>query len=78
MQVEGKQLLDVCGYSYIEATTGGRQKSQSTKVINRQIKKHSLMEGVDFNIGIDDDSISRVKPSVYQFTINAFRLDIYL
>ena len=48
MQVEGKQLLDVCGYSYIEATTGGRQKSQSTKVINRQIKKHSLMEGVDF------------------------------
>ncbi|WP_318465422.1 hypothetical protein [Photobacterium leiognathi] len=29
--VEGKQLLDVCGYSYSEATTNGRQKSQARK-----------------------------------------------
>ena len=51
MQVEGKQLLDVCGYSYIEATTGGRQKSQAKNASDKvklQIEKHNFIENVDY------------------------------
>lgn len=62
MTVEGKQLLEVCGYTI---------DKDSKKTLDRQIKKHKFLEGVDFNIGIDADSESRVKPKVYQFTMNA-------
>lgn len=62
MTVEGKQLLEVCGYSY---------GKDSKKFLDRQIVKHGLVEGVDFNIDIDVDSKSRVKPKVYEFSMNA-------
>ena len=51
MQVEGKQLLDVCGFSYIEATTGGRQKSQAKNASDKvklQTEKHNFIENVDY------------------------------
>ena len=60
MTVEGKQLLEVCGY-----TTTTRQ------YIERQVSKHNFVEGVDYKINIDVYSESRVKPRVYQFTFNA-------
>ena len=53
MQVEGKQLLDVCGYSYIEATIDGRQKSQAKRVIERQIVKHNLIDNIDYTSHTD-------------------------
>lgn len=62
MTVEGKQLLDVCGYNY---------GKDSKKFLDRQINKHKFKEGLDFNIDIDVDSESRVKPKVYSFSINA-------
>lgn len=42
MSVEGKQLLGVCGYKYTNKNWGS--------VVDRQISKHSLVEGVDFKI----------------------------
>ncbi len=60
MTVEGKQLLEVCGYS-----------TTTSQYIDRQIKKHNFVEGVDFKINIDTTSESRVKPKVYIFTMNA-------
>jgi phage anti-repressor protein len=62
MSVEGKQLLDVCGY---------RTDSDVKKTIERQINKHKFNEGVDFTKGIDASSESRKKPMVYKFTMNA-------
>ncbi len=62
MTVEGKQLLDVCGYSY---------GKDSKKFIDRLIAKHGFSETADFNIDIDVDSKSRIKPKIYKFTMNA-------
>ena len=62
MTVEGKQLLEVCGY---------RTDSDVKKTLERQISKHGFKEGVDFNKGIDAFSESRRKPKIYNFTFNA-------
>lgn len=62
MTVEGKQLLEVCGY---------RTDSDVKKSIERQIIKHEFVEGADFTKGIDASSESRKKPMVYKFTMNA-------
>lgn len=62
MTVEGKQLLEVCGY---------RTDSDVKKSLERQITKHDFTEGFDFIKGIDASSESRKKPTVYTFTINA-------
>lgn len=62
MTVEGKILLEVCGY---------RTDSDVKKTIERQIEKHGFKEGLDFNKGIDAFSESRRKPMVYEFTMNA-------
>lgn len=64
MQVEGKELLKVCGYTVTET----KKKNQEIK---RQINKHWFLEGVHFNSHKDVTSNSRVKPTVYQFTFNA-------
>lgn len=50
MTVEGKQLLEVCGYTVDD------KASQSLK---RQITKHDFKEGVDFNTHIDTGAESR-------------------
>lgn len=60
MKVEGKQLLDVCGYNY------GRD---SKKFIDRQIDKHSLVVNSDFTIDTVVDG--NIKRHVYYFTLNA-------
>lgn len=60
MTVEGKQLIDVCGFS----TT-----SNINKTIVRQIQKHNLSEFVDYTLGIDAQS--KMKAKQYQFTMNA-------
>lgn len=60
MKVEGKQLLEVCGYS-----------TTTSQYIERQISKHGFVIDVDFEINIDVHSESRVKPRVYTFTLNA-------
>ena len=62
MTVEGKQLLEVCGY---------RTDAQVKQTVERQIAKHSFVEGVDFNKRIDASSESRRKPTVYEFSMNA-------
>lgn len=62
MTVEGKQLLEVCGY---------RTDSDVKKTIERQISKHGFVEGTDFTKGIDAFSGSRKKPMIYNFSMNA-------
>ena len=58
--VEGKQLLDICGFSY---------GKDSKKAIDRQIEKHAFSEGKDFSTSMSKTS---GRPSyTYQFTINA-------
>lgn len=61
MTVEGKQLLEVCGYS----TGDGNSK----KVLDRQIKKHNFLENKDFTT----DIVVRGKHKVteYHFSLNA-------
>lgn len=61
MTVEGKQLLEVCGYS----TGDGNYK----KVLDRQIKKHNFLENKDFTT----DIVVRGKHKVteYHFSLNA-------
>ena len=43
MTVEGKQLLEVCGFAM----------TNPTRDIARQIEKHGFVEGVDFMITTD-------------------------
>lgn len=62
MTVEGKQLLEVCGYPVDDKVS---------QHIKRQISKHSFEEGKDFNKRIDTASKSQRKPMVYEFTIEA-------
>ncbi len=63
-QVEGKALLNICGLGY-----GNGQYNQT---IERQIERHQLIEGVDFNSHIDVSNSSKGrKPVVYFFTVNA-------
>lgn len=64
MQVEGKQLLDVCGYSYIDS----QGKNKSKFVIERQIKKHSLIKDKDYTVHND---VHQGFSIGYQFTLNA-------
>ena len=59
MTVEGKQLIEVCGFSKIDNTT-----------IKNQIAKHNLKEGVDFMQSSAKSNGGRPS-SVYQFTMNA-------
>lgn len=62
MQVEGKQLLEACGYSVNHARIE----------ISRQISKHSFVENVDF---MRSDDVTHQKagqvPKIYHFTLNA-------
>lgn len=60
--VEGKQLLDVCGYSL----------SNPRIEITRQIVKHELVEGVDFmrSKDVTHQKAGQV-PKIYHFTLNA-------
>lgn len=60
MTVEGKQLVDVCGFS---------TNSNVNKTIERQIQKHNLNEGMDYTLGINAQS--KMKAKQYQFTMNA-------
>ena len=60
MMVEGKQLLDVCGYNY------GRD---SKKFLDRQIAKHGFVFGDDFTI--DTVVEGKIRRCVYHFTLNA-------
>lgn len=62
MTVEGKQLLDVCGFSL----------SNPRAEIKRQIEKHALVEGNDFIRSEDATHKGRgQKPVIYIFTMNA-------
>ena len=62
MTVEGKQLLEVCGFS----TANERAE------ISRQIDKHSFVDGVDFMRSKDaTHQKAGQKPIIYQFTMNA-------
>ena len=65
MTVEGRKLLDVCGYSY--KSTDGKDKSKS--VLDRQIIKHNFSEGKDFTVRIVVHGKNR--KSVYDFSMNA-------
>lgn len=59
MTVEGKELIEVCGFAKVDNTT-----------IRNQIKKHNLEEGKDFMQSSAKSSGGR--PSIiYQFTMNA-------
>ncbi|WP_428673187.1 phage antirepressor KilAC domain-containing protein [Photobacterium swingsii] len=64
--VEGKQLLDVCGFGYTDKNWGDK--------ITRQIEKHNFIEGVDFKKinppSMGEKSKGRPK-TVYVFTLNA-------
>ncbi|MEZ9374928.1 hypothetical protein [Vibrio cyclitrophicus] len=60
--VEGKQLLDVCGYSL----------SNPRIEITRQIVKHDLTEGVDFMRNKDaTHQKAGQAPKIYHFSLNA-------
>lgn len=60
--VEGKRLLDVCGYSL----------SNPRIEITRQIVKHDLAEGVDFMRSKDvTHQKAGQAPKIYHFTFNA-------
>jgi phage antirepressor YoqD-like protein len=62
MTVEGKQLLDVCGFSYTDKNWGS--------VIDRQIIKHNFLENKDFYYSHINVGKGRPK-KVMNFTINA-------
>lgn len=64
MTVEGKQLLDVCGYA-------AKEQKDVTRYLKRLIEKHGFKEGIDFTRDTDVTSESRKKPMVYHFTMNA-------
>lgn len=66
--VEGKQLLDVCGFSYTDKNWGQR--------IQRQIEKHNFIEDIDYVIRkvqstIDGGAGNRGMKTVYAFTLHA-------
>lgn len=63
--VEGKQLLEICGFE--ASGTSGRDNSKL--VIDRQIERHNLKAGEDFTVNIVVDG--RIRRNVYHFTINA-------
>jgi len=69
--VEGKQLLDICGFSYIKVTTtpdgGARQESNASRVIKRQIEKHNFVEGEDYTTEVVANGRSR--ETVYHFNM---------
>lgn len=59
MQVEGKMLLDACGFSKTDSTA-----------IKRQIEKHNFLIGKDFVPSMAESTGGR--PSeIYRFTLNA-------
>ncbi|AUR86884.1 coil containing protein [Vibrio phage 1.090.B._10N.286.48.F1] len=60
MNVEGKNLLDACGYKY---------GKDSKKFIDRQIAKHKFKSEIDFTI--DTVVEGNIKRCVYYFTLNA-------
>ena len=62
MTVEGKQLLEVCGFS----------TARPRAVIAEQIAKHGFVEGKDF-MRTDDRTHEKAgqKPVIYHFTMNA-------
>ena len=59
MTVEGKQLLDVCGFS----------TSNAKARLDEQVARHSLEINKDFTISIERDG--NIKRNVYHFTMNA-------
>lgn len=59
MTVEGRQLLDVCGYS----------TSNAKARLDEQISRHKLELNKDFTISIIRDG--NVRKNVYSFTLNA-------
>ena len=61
-RVEGKQLLDVCGYSYTEKNVG--------QMIERQINKHNLHENRDFYFSSINAGKGRPR-KIWKFTVNA-------
>ncbi|WP_263082107.1 hypothetical protein [Endozoicomonas sp. Mp262] len=65
-QVEGKALLDICGYSYTDKNWGDK--------LNRQIQRHNFKEGVDFAVSqspINGRAGNRGKKTFYHFSVNA-------
>lgn len=62
MQVEGKQLLDACGYTYESKT--------AAMIIKRQIEKHHFLEGSDFTTAMLQSNGGRPATS-FMFTMNA-------
>ena len=60
--VEGKQLLEICGFSTLKYRDRLRE----------QIKKHNFKEGYDFMRSEDQAHNKRgQKPVLYHFTVNA-------
>lgn len=59
MTVEGKQLLEACGFSKLDNTT-----------IKNQIKKHDLKEGLDFMQSTAKSTGGRPS-TIYQFSMNS-------
>ena len=59
MTVEGKQLLEVCGFTKIDNTA-----------IHRQIEKHMFIEGKDFMPSVAQSNGGRPS-TIYTFTLNA-------
>jgi len=60
MNVEGKKLLDACGYNY---------GKDSKKFIDRQIVKHGLSSGEDYTFDIIVEG--NIKRCIYHFTLNS-------
>ena len=65
MTVEGRKLLDVCGYSY--KSSDGKDKSKIA--LDRQIAKHNFVEGKDFTVRIAVHG--KNKKSIYDFSMNS-------
>lgn len=61
MTVEGKQLLDVCGYEF-----GKDQK----KFLDRITEQHGFIDGVDFSTEVSKSTGGRPS-TAYRFTMNA-------
>lgn len=60
--VEGRQLLEICGFD--------TSSSNQATVFKRQIEKHELREGQDFTASMQQSTGGRPK-TAYHFTINA-------
>lgn len=60
--VEGKSLLEICGFDF--------SSSNQAKVIKRQIERHDLVDGKDFTPSLEQSTGGRPK-TVYYFTLNA-------